>query len=142
MLGNRYHRTRLLRRHHQVRRRSARTTTSTLTTIFTPFRNAGIISFIQHEWIRLDFPSILRYFFIVRMMEQYLKLSMDPTTEPTMYEIVKYLMMNGCDSFLSLLAMISTITYLCCCLDKLFHRVSKDTQNILRSCIVIVVVVN
>ncbi|XP_026819954.1 protein TRC8 homolog [Rhopalosiphum maidis] len=64
------------------------------------------------EWSRLKIPSVLRIFWAMRVLEQmaYL-LTQKEIKNETLFKVVKYLLIKGCNTFTAVLGMTSFVSY-------------------------------
>jgi len=73
--------------------------------------NNGILNLVDGEWYRLKISSVLRMFWAIRVLIQILYLSTNTEIKNlTLFEIVKYLLIKGCDTFTSILGMASILS--------------------------------
>lgn len=66
------------------------------------------------EWFRLKIPSVLRMFWAIRVLIQFLYMSTNTETKNlTFFETMKYLLIKGCDTCTAVLGMTSCLSYFC-----------------------------
>ncbi|XP_060858690.1 protein TRC8 homolog [Metopolophium dirhodum] len=74
----------------------------------------GIFTLVEMEWYRLEIPSVLRMFWAIRVLIQFLYLSINTEIKnSTLFETVKYLSIKGCDTCTAVLGMTSILSYFC-----------------------------
>lgn len=79
---------------------------------------------VELEWCRLKIPRVFRAFWMTRVLIQVLDLTANMETKKfTLFEAVKYLSINGCDTFTAVLGMTSFVSYFCDLIEKFFQRV-------------------
>ncbi|XP_050533686.1 protein TRC8 homolog isoform X1 [Daktulosphaira vitifoliae] len=90
----------------------------------TIINNFGISAFLENEWNRLNIPIVLRIFWSMRVLEQtlYLLTDVDVKNE-SMFDLIKYLLIKGCDTFTAVLGMTSFVSYFCHYIGAFFQWV-------------------
>jgi len=64
------------------------------------------------EWTRLEIPSVLRLFWSIRLLDQFiLSFLTKEIKHETLFGTVKYLLIKGCDTFIAVLGMTSCVSY-------------------------------
>lgn len=82
--------------------------------------NLGIQTFLEEQWVRLQVPRVLRLFWIIRLTLHisflYTKITQDENSELDQNSlgvfILKKLMADSCDTFVSLLGLTSIISFI------------------------------
>lgn len=82
--------------------------------------NLGIQTFLEEQWIRLQVPRVLRLFWIIRLVLHisflYNKINQDDSSETDQNSvgvfILKTLLADSCDTFVSLLGLTSIISFI------------------------------
>lgn len=77
--------------------------------------NYGMSALAETEWSRLNVPSVLRTFWILRVAEQVVQMLGSDYGEETFtyYMMIRTLLVNGCETLTALLGMTSIISYIC-----------------------------
>ncbi|XP_043268600.1 protein TRC8 homolog [Venturia canescens] len=77
--------------------------------------NYGMSALAETEWSRLNVPSVLRAFWILRVAEQVVQILDTHYGEETFtyYMVIRTLLVNGCETLTALLGMTSIISYIC-----------------------------
>lgn len=84
--------------------------------------NFGLSALVENEWQRLNVPCVLRAFWTIRLVEQFINLAFVSQGEPLsiMFTMQK-LLVNGCETLIALLGMTSIISIICHYIGKLFQ---------------------
>ncbi|XP_034255044.1 protein TRC8 homolog [Thrips palmi] len=90
--------------------------------------NFGMATFVEAEWTRLNVPSVLLTFWLLRVFGHAVFLSIDylhsgennPLSD-VLYQMAKTLLVGGCDTLVAVLGMTSVVSYLCYYLGCLFQ---------------------
>jgi E3 ubiquitin-protein ligase RNF139 len=98
--------------------------------------NYGLSAFAETQWTRLQVPSVLRTFWILRISEQIIQIMNNNTDEENLnyYEVIKMLMINGCETLTAVLGMTSIVSFICHYIGSFFQWVllldDEDEKNI------------
>ncbi|XP_023248607.1 protein TRC8 homolog [Copidosoma floridanum] len=98
--------------------------------------NYGLSALAEAQWTRLHIPSVLRTFWILRVTEQLVQLLSTEYAEDSLnyYQVVKTLMVNGCETLTAVLGMTSIISVICHYIGSFFYWVllidNEDEKNI------------
>lgn len=82
-------------------------------------RNFGLSTLVETEWMRLNVPTVLRTFWLLRVMEHVASLLSNQQTHlnllafTTMLSIVKSVLVHGCETLTAVLGMTSIVSYIC-----------------------------
>lgn len=90
--------------------------------------NFGMATFVEAEWTRLNVPSVLLTFWLMRVFGHAVFLGIDylhseefnPLSD-VLYQMAKTLLVGGCDTLVAVLGMTSVVSYLCYYLGCLFQ---------------------
>lgn len=98
--------------------------------------NFGISALIEREWLRLNVPSVLRLFWILRVIEHAILLLMDKyelsdesfkistlLAVQTLASMAKSLLITGCETVTAVLGMTSVISFFCHYIGNFFQWV-------------------
>ncbi|XP_014600230.1 PREDICTED: protein TRC8 homolog [Polistes canadensis] len=77
--------------------------------------NYGLSALLETEWFRLNVPSVLRTFWLLRIGEQVIKILGNHYGDEdfSYYDMVRTLLVNGCETLTALLGMTSIISLIC-----------------------------
>lgn len=77
--------------------------------------NYGVSALAETEWMRLNVPSVLRTFWILRVIDHVRQILSDDYGEDTLnyYVMIKTLLVNGCETLTAVLGMTSIISFIC-----------------------------
>lgn len=77
--------------------------------------NYGFLALLETQWIRLNVPWVLRTFWLLRVIEHFVHIIYSNSGVDNMdyIEVVKDLMVNGCETLTAVLGMTSIISYIC-----------------------------
>ncbi|KAJ8686295.1 hypothetical protein QAD02_022089 [Eretmocerus hayati] len=87
--------------------------------------NYGLSALAESQWARLQVPSVLRTFWILRVAEQivHMLISNEGDGNLNYYSMIKTLMVNGCETLTAVLGMTSIISVICHYIGSFFHWV-------------------
>ncbi|KAI5694078.1 hypothetical protein M8J75_010365 [Diaphorina citri] len=91
--------------------------------------NFGLSALLEYEWTRLNVPNVLRAFWILRIIEHgisisILGLSQSGIPDVSVLLISKNLLVTGCETMIAVLGMTSVISYICHYIGAFFQWVS------------------
>ena len=107
--------------------------------------NFGFNTFLEAEWVRLRIPSLLRTFWLTRMMQQLFSMMIKtgPASQPEllpfsdaaaraavmyMLDIGRELIIRGAETLIALLGMTSVVSKICHYVGSLFHIAMSNTM--------------
>ena len=107
--------------------------------------NFGFNTFLEAEWVRLRIPSLLRTFWLTRMMQQLFSMMIKsgaPSAELLPYsdaaaraaviymlDIGRELIIRGAETLIALLGMTSVVSKICHFVGSLFHIAMSNTAE-------------
>jgi E3 ubiquitin-protein ligase RNF139 len=92
--------------------------------------NFGLSALVENEWQRLNVPCVLRAFWTIRLLEQFASLTLSPEGEALSFMFtIQKLLVNGCETLVSLLGMTSIISMLCHYLGVLFQMFLMSEED-------------
>ncbi|XP_037945800.1 protein TRC8 homolog isoform X2 [Teleopsis dalmanni] len=84
--------------------------------------NFGLSALIENEWQRLNVPSVLRVFWTIRIVQQFISIAMsDGLTTDNFMPTMQKLLVDGCETLTAVLGMTSIISVLCHYVGKAFQ---------------------
>lgn len=96
--------------------------------------NFGLSTLVEREWIRLNVPTVLRTFWLLRVAEHaaslladYISVSDSQQTQHnllafmTVFSITKSLLVSGCETLTAVLGMTSIVSYICHYIGSFFQ---------------------
>ncbi|KAF7275926.1 hypothetical protein GWI33_011096 [Rhynchophorus ferrugineus] len=94
----------------------------------TMISNFGVSALVESEWGRLNVPDVLRTFWVLRTLEHAITFfvsGMSVTEDGTFpyFIMMKYLLVNGCDTLTAVLGLTSVVSYVCNYIGKFFQWV-------------------
>lgn len=96
--------------------------------VHTMLSNFGMATFVEAEWTRLNVPSVLLTFWIMRvsghaglLTMEYLQSGVSTPLPELLHQMAKALLVGGCDTLIAVLGMTSVVSYLCYYLGCLFQ---------------------
>lgn len=93
--------------------------------------NYGLSALFEAQWSRLQVPSVLRTFWILRVAEQVVQILCNDYDDETFnyYVMLKTLMVNGCETVTAVLGMTSIISVICHYIGSFFHWVLLTDED-------------
>lgn len=96
--------------------------------------NFGLSALLEYEWTRLNVPNVLRAFWILRIMEHGITLSIIGLSqagipEPSALLISKNLLVTGCETMIAVLGMTSVISYICHYIGAFFQWILQTEDQ-------------
>ena len=93
--------------------------------------NFGLSALVENEWQRLNVPCVLRTFWSIRLLEQFITLAIRSEETLTVLVAVQKLLVTGCETLIALLGMTSIISIICHYIGKLFQMflMSDDDED-------------
>ncbi|KAK3918740.1 Protein TRC8-like protein [Frankliniella fusca] len=96
--------------------------------VHTMLSNFGMATFVEAEWTRLNVPSVLLTFWLMRvsghaglLTKEYLQSGVATPLPELLPQMAKALLVGGCDTLIAVLGMTSVVSYLCYYLGCLFQ---------------------
>ena len=77
--------------------------------------NYGFSALVETQWQRLNVPSVLRTFWLLRVCEHIVLIMSNEYGQDTFnyYVMIKTLMVNGCETLTAVLGMTSIVSFIC-----------------------------
>ncbi len=93
--------------------------------------NFGLSALVENEWQRLNVPCVLRTFWMIRLFEQFMTLTISAQEPLTFAWTAQKLLVTGCETLIALLGMTSIISIICHYIGKLFQLflMSDDDED-------------
>uniref|UniRef100_T1PA16 TRC8 n=1 Tax=Musca domestica TaxID=7370 RepID=T1PA16_MUSDO len=84
--------------------------------------NFGVSALIENEWQRLNVPSVLRVFWIIRMTLEFVSMMLrNEVNSGNLLPTIQSLLVNGCGTLTTVLGMTSVISVICDYIGKAFQ---------------------